>query len=116
MSFFDDFTKTVSDATHTVTKKGKKLADITKLNFSIVDEQRKVDFYYANIGKLYVDTLGEGAEGKMAELISELKATEEKIAQYRKELNTLKGVKVCPHCEEEVPEEAKFCNNCGNSL
>ena len=43
MSFFDDLGKKVSRATQTVTQKGKELAEITKLNFSVSEEEKKID-------------------------------------------------------------------------
>ena len=116
MSFFDNLGKKVSQATQTVTQKGKELAEITKLNFSVSEEEKKINENYTKIGKLFVQKIGDRSEGDFLPLVNEIKASEEKIAQIKAQLNAIRGTVTCPKCKAELTEEAVFCTSCGERV
>lgn len=113
MAFFDELAKKVSDVTHTVESKGRDLADITKLNFRIAEEERKLDDTYKEIGKSFVEKFGDKASGSMAVLIEEIREHEKAVADYKRQLRELKGVTLCKSCGAELSSDAVFCAACG---
>lgn len=113
MSFFDDLGKKVSRATQTVTQKGKELAEITKLNFSVSEEEKKIDDNYTKIGKLFVQKIGDRSEGEFLPLVNEIKASEEKISQLKAQINAIRGTAICEKCGAALTDEAVFCTGCG---
>lgn len=116
MSFFDDLGKKVSRATQTVTQKGKELAEITKLNFSVSEEEKKIDDNYTKIGKLFVQKIGDRSEGDFLPLVNEIKASEEKISQFKAQINAIRGTATCEKCGAALADGAVFCTGCGTKI
>ena len=113
MAFFDNLTKKVSEATQTVAQKGKDLAEITKLNIAISDEERKIDELYKEIGKIFVEHIGDSADGEFADKIRGIKSAQARIAECKQQIKDIKGIEVCTKCGAELPADALFCNACG---
>ncbi len=116
MAFFEDLGKKISKASQSVVDKGKELADITKINLAISDEERKIEDAYKKIGKLFVEKIGDRAEGEFADLVGEVKSAEGKISEYKQQIKDIKGITVCPKCAAELQADAIFCNRCGAKL
>lgn len=116
MAFFEDLGKKISKAGQSVVEKSKELTDITKINFAISDEEKKIDEAYKKIGKLFVEKVGDRAEGEFADLVGEVKTAEEKISEYKKQIKDIKGIVVCPKCASELQSDAIFCNHCGAKI
>ena len=116
MAFFEDFGKKISQAGHSAMQKGKELADITKLNISVSDEERKLDEVYKKIGKLFVEKVGDRSEGEFLPLVTEVREGQKKIADLKQQIKDIKGISICPKCNAELPADAIFCNVCGEKL
>ena len=52
MAFFDDLGKKISSTSQNVKNKAKGFVDITGLKSQISDEEKKINKYYSNLGKL----------------------------------------------------------------
>lgn len=116
MAFFDNLTKAVSEATQSVTQKGKDLADIAKLNYAVSEEEKKLEDAYKRIGKMFVDKIGDRAEGPFAQIVNEINESQKKIADYKKQVRDLKGIVCCQKCGAELAAGAVFCNVCGERV
>lgn len=116
MAFFDNFSKKVSDASQTAIQKTKDLAEITKQNSAISDEERKIKANYEKIGKLYVEKFADSADEAFAEMIAQIAESNAKIAECKKKIQEVKGVAVCPNCGSEVPKDSQFCPGCGTKM
>lgn len=116
MAFFDNFTKMVSEAGQKTVQKTKEFADTAKLNSQISDEERNIQNLYNQIGRMYVEKYRENPDEDFSSLISSIKASEEKIRDYRKQIQDIKGIQKCLKCGAEVPAGAAFCNNCGSPM
>lgn len=46
--------------------------------------------------------------------LDSIEEIEKKIADYRKQLQEIKGVQCCPNCGEEVSKGMAFCCFCGS--
>ena len=59
MAFFDDLGKRASKTTARAMAKAQEISEISKINTSISEEEKKVNAAYYQIGKLYVSLHGE---------------------------------------------------------
>ena len=91
MGFFDELGKKISDASQDMMQKGKDLADTTKLNSQIHDEERKISAVYTKIGKKYFEEFHQAAGAGYQDLVDEIHASQAKIAEYQEKLNALKA-------------------------
>lgn len=98
MAFFDNFTKMVSEAGQKTVQKTKEFADTAKLNSQISDEERNIQNLYNQIGRMYVEKYRENPDEDFSSLISSIKASEEKIRDYRKQIQDIKGIQKCLKC------------------
>lgn len=88
-------------------------SEIIKLKSSISDEERNMEHIFKEIGKKYLLIYGESNETQFRDLVILAKDTEGKIKSYKKQIQTIKGIKICPKCGEELSANSSFCNNCG---
>lgn len=88
-------------------------SEIIKLKSSISDEERNMEQIIKEIGKKYLLIHGDSNEVEFKELVLSAKEADRKIKNYEKQIQTIKGIKICPHCGEELSANSSFCNNCG---
>ena len=105
MAFFDD-----------IGKKTKNLADSAKISVSISDEEKRLNNLYYQVGKLYVSLHPADYEFEFGGMMTQISEVEAKLAEYRQQLQQIKGVAICPRCNAEVPRNSVFCPNCGGEM
>lgn len=116
MAFFDDISKKLSQTGQGMVQKTKEMADVAKLNSAITDEEGKINNNYYLIGKLYVSMHMSDCEDDFKGMISDIQVSESKIAEYRQQIKTIKGVVKCEKCGAEVANNIAFCSACGNPM
>lgn len=116
MAFFDDLGKKISQAGQTVAQKTKDVTEVARLNGAILDEEKKINSNYNEIGKLFVKKFSDTDDAEFAALVSLIKESEEKIANYRRQVQDIKGVVRCDKCGAEVANGMAFCSACGNAM
>lgn len=116
MAFFNNISKKVSEAGQTTIQKAKELSDITRYNSMISEEEKKVNNTYYQIGKLYVSMYANEASGEFVGMIANIAESEGKIAEYRKLIQEIKGIRRCTNCGSEVAKDALYCNSCGTAM
>lgn len=116
MAFLDSISKKVTQVGQTTIQKTKDLTEIAKLHAQIDDETKKMNAVYITLGKLYVEEHSNDFEPGIVEKIDFIKASTEKIKEYKQQLNTLKGVSSCPKCGAEASLSSSFCSACGAPL
>lgn len=114
MSFWNQFSKKVSDGAVTVSESAKRMAEIIKLNSQIDKLESEIESKYADIGKLIkrelLDKLDDDELKVMAREIDEM---QNEITQKKKTVYELKGVKTCPECGIKIANEDTYCPSCG---
>ena len=113
MSVFDSFGKKVSGFGQQTVAKAKEWSDVSKLNSLISEEQKNIDECYKTIGKLYVAKHSADCENEFSAAVAAIMESNAKIDDYRKQIQTAKGIKTCPQCGAEVPDGSAFCSSCG---
>ncbi len=89
MSFFDELGKKISDASRNAVEKTKDIAELTRLNSVIKENESQLDTLY-----------------------TELEDTE----KNRKSVLELKGLEKCPFCGEEFSADETQCPECGKTV
>lgn len=113
MAFFEDVGKKLSKAGQGVAQTTRNVADKMKLSNAISEEKKNIERLYTAIGEQYFEEYADCAEGELASLVEEVKASFARMSDYNGQLNKLKGIMVCQECGAEIPANAIFCNMCG---
>ena len=94
----------------------RSLAEVSRLNALISDEEVKINNMYCQIGKLYAKVHRDDSEEEFAGLVAAAQESESKIEEYRVRILDVKGLVRCPKCGMELPKAAAFCMACGTSI
>lgn len=113
MAFWDNLSQKASETTAKAMQKAKEISDVAKLNSMISEEETKINNTYNQIGKLYVSMHSRQCEDEFTGLISAVLDSEEKIRNYRQQIQDIKGVIHCLQCGAEVQSGVAFCGSCG---
>lgn len=113
MPFFDNLGKKASAVTAKAMQKAQELSETSRLNALISDEEARINNAYFQIGKLYVSLHAADREEAFAGMVTDITDAEQKIADYRHQIQELKGVQRCEKCGAEVMRGVAFCSACG---
>lgn len=116
MAFFDNLGKKASEATAKAIQKAQELSEISRVNALISEEEKKMNATYYQIGKLYVSVHGSDCEENFSGMVAAILECDQKIAEYRKQIQNIKGVQRCEKCGAEVARGVAFCSSCGASM
>ena len=115
-SFFEGLGKKVSQTGQEAIKKTKNLAEMTKINSQIVDEEKKLDKLYLKLGQLYYQMHHQDPELVYTDICQGIGGCLSTIHRYEVMIDELRGIKRCERCKEEMPLSSTFCQACGNKL
>ena len=113
MAFFEQLGKRLTDAGQGVAQQTKNFTDVTRLNGTISEKEKKISQLYAAIGQAYFERHRNDAAAEEAQKIGEINALLAEIAQCREEIKQIKGVVKCPSCGADVALHCAFCSACG---
>ncbi len=113
MAFWDNLSQKASETTAKAMQKAKEMSDIAKFNSMISEEETKINNTYYQVGKLYVTMHSHNHEEEFAGMIATIEESEEKIRNYRQQIQDIKGVTRCAQCGAEVQAGVAFCSSCG---
>ena len=116
MGFLDSLSRKVSEAGQKTIEKTKEIADITRLNTMISEEQRVISTTYQKVGKAYVELHRDDPEEAFADMICAIITAEEKVQEYERRIQDIKGMQRCEKCGASVPSGAAFCSSCGATM
>lgn len=113
MAFFNEIKNKVVDTTQSAVKATKEMAEVSRLNSQISEEQRKIWNLHSQIGQMYFEKYGAEAEPPFDEMCTAIITANEQIAKLQNDIRTVKGLKRCPNCNADIPLTAAFCASCG---
>lgn len=99
----DKLSKTVTEVSQKTIAKAKELADTSRLNSMISEEEKVIANQYFQIGKLYVSVHKDDFEDDFAGMIGAIAEAEAKIKDFKMQIQDIKGVQRCEKCGAEVP-------------
>lgn len=116
--FFNDLGKTITKAANDAVDKTTEFFEATKIKAQIAGEGKSIEKNYRDIGEIIYKLYTEGTPvtDEVAKICDDVCAHEEHIKSLRNDLANLKGMNLCPACEEMVDKAAAFCPKCGSSM
>ena len=90
MAFFNDLGKKLSDAAGTATEKAKDFAETTKLNSAISSEEKQINQYFIEIGKMVFNQDKDNPDSPAAELIGKIVNSLQNIDDLKKKIEEIK--------------------------
>ena len=116
MAFLEKISKTVTEASQKTIAKTKELADTTKLNGMISEQEKAIAAQYSRIGELYVSLHKDDYEEAFSEMMIFIAEAETKIEACKAQIQEYKKVRVCENCGSQLPDNALFCSVCGSGV
>ena len=116
MSVLDKVGDTLSSVSKDVVGKVKSGSDISKIKQQIVYEEERILDFYTQLGKHYYVDKTSNASEQYAKLCQEIDERSERIVRLKKQINSLKGIKICSSCGSVVTNNFLFCGLCGFKL
>lgn len=116
MAIFDEIGKKLSQTSGAVAGKAKNIADVTRINGMLSDEQKKLQTTYAKLGETYFQNYQNSPVPEVETLVADALQSLSKIDLYKEQVKRIKGVRDCPSCGADVPNGSQFCNACGYKM
>ena len=123
--FFDSLKKGVSIAvneaeklTKVVADKTSNIVDVTKLNISLSDTEKKINKLYCSIGEIVYQDYASGADvtQKLSELCEQIAEFKNESDSIRERIAELKSSVACPSCGVLNGKDGEYCSKCGQKL
>lgn len=116
MALWDSLGKMASEATAKAVEQAKILAETTRLNSLISDEEKRINDILYQIGKHYYTLHHDDCEDAFSGLFAAIGESEKKIQQYHLQIQDAKGITRCDKCGAEVAKGAAYCSACGAQM
>ncbi len=97
-------------------QKMKNASEASNLNGKIRENEKLLDKHYYDLGKLYFEKHGTSPSEETDGICKAIASCLDEIAQLKKKLVIVKGLKLCPSCGAECPSDVAFCSVCGTKL
>ena len=107
--FFSNFGKKISNVGQETVKKTKEIAEIGKISSKIKDEEKKLDGLYTELGKKYFSLYSRNQVAEIQDICSSITESIQKVDAMKKELQLLKGVRICSSCGAEQDNSVAYC-------
>ena len=114
MSIFNKIGGVASDVSRNVNEKTKNISDTSNLKRKILYEEERIMEIFTDIGKTYYKTPDNIEELKA--YCEDIDTRKKRIKKMRFELQTKRGIRICPNCQSEVEDKFQFCGVCGAKL
>ncbi len=116
MGLLDNIGKKVTNASQNTVQDTKKMIEIARINSAISQEENKKSNIYCQIGQLYANLHENDYENEFMGLIGNLVDIEQKISNYKEQIQEIKGIQHCENCGAELQRGVAFCSLCGKEM
>ncbi len=98
--------------------KSKEMAEITRLNMEISNQEQRLRELYGQLGQYLVENsdlvLADRQDAQA--LLQEVAQVKAGIEASKATLLEVRNVNICPGCGAEVSRSSKFCPSCGAQM
>lgn len=91
MAFFDNLGKKIGSAAEATASKAKEVAEVTKLNSKVNEEERTVEKLYLEIGKAIYQADKDNPESVVFELLSKVTSSLNTVEQLKAKIEEVKN-------------------------
>lgn len=104
--------------TKAVADKTSNIVDVTKLNLSLSETERKINKLYCSIGEaVYADyENGDEPSSKIADMCAEIDELKSEVSGIKEQLASVKDSIACPSCGQYNDKSSGYCSKCGQKL
>lgn len=107
--------KSVGNGAATVAKKSGSVMEITKLNINIQSEEERIRALQSKIGVIiyskYINQ--ENIDIDFVDICKRIQDHENRVKELNEKILSIKSVKLCERCGNELGLEVTFCEKCG---
>ncbi|HEP1800689.1 TPA: zinc ribbon domain-containing protein [Streptococcus suis] len=114
MSFINEITSKLADASALATQKTQELTQNVKVQNLVFKEKMKRDELLKTLGKSYCDKYKDIDGVEFQDIIYQITQSEETIKYYSAD-KTLKTLQ-CHSCDNFIEKDSTFCQHCGANL
>ena len=118
MRFWDDVSKTATDAANYTVKKAGEITNAAKIKYRLHMAETKLAVTYEGIGRLYYSAVmdGDDTTEAISDLMADITEINAEIAECKAQLADFKNKRVCPACGAEIANDSTFCSKCGSKV
>jgi chromosome segregation ATPase len=91
MAFINNLGKKLGSAAGATAAKAKDLAETTKLNSQISDQEKQIQKLYAEIGEKIFELEKENTESPVRDLCDKISAAQQNIEQLKQKIDAIKN-------------------------
>ena len=98
--------------------KSKEMAEITRLNMEISNQEQRLRELYGQLGQYLVENadLVPADRQDAQALLQDVAQVKAGIEASKATLLEVRNVNICPGCGAEVSRSSKFCPSCGTQM
>lgn len=98
--------------------KSKEMAEITRLNMEISNQEQRLRELYGKLGQFLVENpqLVPAEAQEAQSCLQEVAQVQAGIEASKATLLEVRNVNICPGCGAEVARTSKFCPSCGAQM
>lgn len=114
-----DFSEIAGDRARDLTKKSSELIEITRMKHELRKMEKEMENNLAGIGALYYQKQQghDNTDEELGRLIESTRQLELEMKDLEDQIAAMQpGPPLCPECEKEIPENARFCSYCGKKV
>lgn len=117
-TLFGDVRENAMAAASAVSKQAVKFYDASKHRISAEGIKRSIVKKLIVLGKLTykASTQDVDLSGDIAKTVEEITELKQSLALVNARIASIKNQKICPACENAVPQYSVFCNICGHKF
>lgn len=116
MGFLDDISKKITQTSQNIISKANEVADVSKLNSQIAEEEKSINQNLQKLGMAYYQKYGSAPHEGMESICGAIAASNDRIADLKKQILAAKKIVTCPKCGAECESSLSFCPSCGTAL
>src|SRR5690554_3115302 len=91
MAFINNIGKKIGSAAGATKAKAKDLAETTKLNSQINDQEKEIDKLYSEIGKKVFELDKENSESSVRDLCDKILAAQQTVGELKQKVEAIKN-------------------------
>lgn len=113
MNFFDKLSKKATETYQLTKEKTSKISEELKLRNKMHDAKGKIEDLYEELGKGIYNEFKTGEKFEAEAKCEEISNLEDEIAKLKIEILSIKDMKKCISCNEEIEIKDEYCSKCG---